>query len=30
MEAGTLFQLFFMAIVIDFITGIINAGNKEN
>lgn len=28
MEAGTLFQLFFMAIVIDFITGIINAGKQ--
>ena len=28
MEVGTLFQLFFMAIVTDFITGIINAGKQ--
>ena len=25
---GTLFQLFFMAIIIDFLTGIINAGKQ--
>ena len=28
MEAGTLFHLFFIAIVTDFITGIINAGKQ--
>jgi toxin secretion/phage lysis holin len=28
LSLGTLFQLFFMAIIIDFLTGIINAGKQ--